>query len=108
MAAPRMVTPAMREHAAVLLSRSATWARGTAQLPTGGRVAFVMFSSSRTDKAGQPIYHRTARDGHFCSCPGYAYRSICCHVVAVKADAEAAVRPPAVRYEDRFGLAEVF
>jgi len=55
--ATTMVTDSMRAYAQVLLSKSSKWARG---IDHERGVAFVMFTSSRVDKDGKPIYHRRA------------------------------------------------
>lgn len=78
---------AMEAHADVLLSRSDRWATGTLN-ETG--LTFYLFTSSRLGPDGQPILYHTIRDGSFCDCPSYKYRSACCHSLAVKRAAEAA------------------
>jgi hypothetical protein len=95
-----IITDSMRAYARVLLSKSDRWARG---VDHQRGVAFVMFASSRTDREGRPMYHRTGRDGSICTCPGFLHRGICSHALAVRTEAEearerAATRRP--RYED--------
>lgn len=108
MAQAMIPTASMEAYARVLLARSSRWARGV-DLKTGRQ--FVTFTSSRTTKDGQPIYHRTAIDGSGCCCPGYLYRGMCSHALACRWDTEqaheSAARPP-VTYENLYGLDEAF
>lgn len=85
--ATAMVTDSMRAYAQVLLSKSAKWARG---VDNEKGVAFVLFTSSRVDREGKPIYHKTIRDGSGCTCTGYLYRGICSHALACQWEAEQA------------------
>lgn len=85
MAMQMIATPSMRAHAEVLVERSSRWARGFDHM-TGHR--FVMFVSSRTDKDGKPIYHKTRADGLGCTCESWLYRSACSHALACQWDTE--------------------
>jgi hypothetical protein len=87
MATQMIPTASQDAYASVLLARSARWARGYDRR-TGRQ--FVMFTSSRTDGDGRPIYHRTAVDGSGCTCNGYRFRGACSHALACRLDAERA------------------
>jgi hypothetical protein len=98
--ATTLVTPSMQAHADVLLHRSERWARG---VDNEKGVAFFLFVSSRTDREGRPIYHKTTRDGSGCTCPSYYHRGICAHALAAQRAAERAraqAAKPSKRYED--------
>lgn len=82
-----IVTDSMRAYARVLLSKSAKWAQG---FDKQRGIAYVSFVSSRTDRDGNPIYHKTCRDGSGCTCPGYLHRGICSHALACQWEADEA------------------
>jgi hypothetical protein len=107
MAIQPMVTDSMRAYARVLLSKSPKWARG---VDHEKGVAFVMFTSSRVDKDGKPIYHKTRCDGAFCNCPGFYHRGVCSHALACRWEAEQAredfARPTV--YESLYGNVDAF
>lgn len=74
--------------ARVLLENAATWSRGTAVTRTGETIGVVLFASG--SRPG--VVYLTRCDGRGgCSCLAYqrGYRE-CCHVRAVRAEAEAA------------------
>jgi hypothetical protein len=81
----KATTPSMQAHASVLLSRAHKWARG---FDNKRGVPIYLFASSRTDKDGNPIYHRTHHAGDGCTCPSYLYRGICSHALAAQQRAE--------------------
>jgi hypothetical protein len=78
-------TPSMQAHAEVLLERASRWARG---IDKSNGQAFVTFTSSRTDREGNPIYHKTHAAGLGCTCPSWLHRGSCSHALACQIDAE--------------------
>ncbi len=98
--AQKQLTPSMQAHAAALFERADRWARGVRN--RDGR-AFVVFTSSRLDKAGRPVLYYTATDGSGCTCPSYYHRGMCAHAEACRLEAEAArakVGPRRSRYDE--------
>lgn len=82
-------TSSMHAQAEVLLARASRWAKGVR--PSDG-LAFYLFASSRTDRAGNPIYHQTHISGESCTCPSHAYRGACSHALAARMNAERQAR----------------
>jgi hypothetical protein len=107
MAIQPIVTDSMRAYARVLLSKSPKWARG---VDREKGVAFVMFTSSRTDKDGKPTYHKTRCDGNGCTCRGYLYRGVCSHALACRWEAAEARESFALikTYDEVYGNVDAF
>lgn len=87
-----IVTPSMRAHADILLSEP-RWSEGVRN--RDGRPVFLF--AART--TGAVVYFT---DSAACSCPSFAHRGLCAHVVAVseraaEADIEAAFASVAFR-----------
>lgn len=102
--ATAIITDSMKAQAQVLLERSSRWARGTRN--SDGQ-AFVLFTSSRTDRDGNPIYHRTHAAGQGCTCPSWQHRGACSHALACQMDAERrerAASKPRRSYADLYGF----
>lgn len=79
--------------AAVLLGNAPNWSRGTATLPSGERVGIVTFASG--SRPG--VVYLTRCDGLGCTCPGSVHYLDCCHMRAVRAEAEQAREAAAVK-----------
>lgn len=94
--------------AQVLLENADKWSRGTAITATGATVGVVLFASSRKPKAGEaPRVWITRCDGAGCNCPGAqkTWSGVCCHMRAVRQEAEAAraaVGPKRANYDELF------
>lgn len=83
--ATTVYTPSMQAQATVLLERASRWARGTRNRDG---LPIVLFVSSRTDAAGNPIYWKTRADGLGCDCPSWLYRGACSHALACQMDTQ--------------------
>lgn len=85
----RQTITASEARARVLLENAASWARGTATTTTGETIGVVLFASG--SRPG--VVYMTRCDGAAgaCTCPA-AQRGFreCCHVRAVRMEAEAA------------------
>ena len=86
-------TTSSEARARVLLENAANWSRGTAITATGETVGVVLFASAT--RGG--VVYMTRCDGLGCNCPGAVTRLDCCHMKAVRMEAEqareAATRP---------------
>lgn len=89
-------TPSMLASALKHYEEREAWTRLRVHVRGKTMMAVVVFQSSKKDKEGRPLVHRTRED--FCSCPGFGYhRGVCAHWIALRMEIEQARRLAGMR-----------
>lgn len=87
-------TPSMLASALQRFSESDRWVRVRARSkthPSKTMFQVVLFESSKKDKDGRPLTHRTTEQD--CTCEGFTYhRGVCAHWLALQLDIQQARR----------------